>query len=223
MAAMSRPRGVRRGRRGTHDHLGLRAPDEVPNPPETAPMRRRCSSAPIGSSLGFCRPFVTKHRLRRLPENRGVPGSSPGLATTKTPMASGFSCFRSGAPMASIGYPIGYPRPDVRRVRDRAPSVHRPSGLVRAKATTIPVVVRGGTLRRSRGWQSPRCLTRLNRLCARAGDSARLGVGLAAHLWRGADTPPRPTAARTLGHAHRSDAQPRSTGSGRDRATPAAR
>src|SRR5438876_6046902 len=41
----------------------------------------------------------------RTPENRGVPGSSPGLATAKTPMASAFSCFRSGWRRAS-GYEL---------------------------------------------------------------------------------------------------------------------
>ena len=40
-------------------------------------------------------------------ENRGVPGSSPGLATREIPIASGFSAFWTGSPSAAIGYPIG--------------------------------------------------------------------------------------------------------------------
>ena len=58
-------------------------------------------------------------------------------------MASGFSCFRSGPPMASIRYPIGYPGPDVTLVREGKPSVHRRSELVRDEVTTIPCRRRG--------------------------------------------------------------------------------
>jgi hypothetical protein len=86
----------------------------------------------------ICRAFATKHRLTRLPENRGVPGSSPGLATTKTPMASGFSAFGASRLITPIGYPIGCWDPNATRVRHSRPSVDRRSGLVRGEVDMIP-------------------------------------------------------------------------------------
>jgi hypothetical protein len=59
------------------------------------------------------------------PENRGVPGSSPGLAIAKTPVASGFSCFRSEVGAALIGYWIGHSAPNRGDGATRKPSVHR--------------------------------------------------------------------------------------------------
>jgi hypothetical protein len=60
------------------------------------PAKPRASqSAPAIDVSPICRCFTAETRSPRLPENRGVPGSSPGLATAKAPTRSGFSYFRS--------------------------------------------------------------------------------------------------------------------------------
>jgi hypothetical protein len=67
------------------------------------------------------RSFAPEGRRDRTTENRGVPGSSPGLATAKTPMASGFSGFRSGLFKTPIGYSIGYRYPTYFELETRSP------------------------------------------------------------------------------------------------------
>jgi hypothetical protein len=72
-------------------------------------------------------------------ENRGVPGSSPGLATLK-PHSRGIYCFSDCADEAINGYSIGFLGAGVFRVRDRKASAEPRWGLVRDGVTTISVV-----------------------------------------------------------------------------------
>ena len=55
-------------------------------------------------------------------ENRGVPGSSPGLAIRQTRMASGFSCFSERLSDRGDRVPDWVLGPRVIRVRDRSPA-----------------------------------------------------------------------------------------------------
>jgi hypothetical protein len=90
---------------------------------------------------------------------------------------AGGSVFRRRPqPMMPIGYRSGYRVPDVLRVRDRMPSVHRSFRLVREGVTTISVVV---TDRRCRPERAPATASAAGRGVARSAPGRCLcGSGL---------------------------------------------
>jgi hypothetical protein len=99
-SAVSAPRGPRRARRplGTSDDTGTRS------------ALKRSQTAAIHESdrspenQHLCRDFGLLETFEWSPENRGVPGSSPGLAMTETPGSKRFSCFQGGLCGGLIGY-----------------------------------------------------------------------------------------------------------------------
>jgi hypothetical protein len=72
----------------------LRSPKRARNQPK-APASTRVGTT--WNSL-ICRPFCGRGSLPRLPENRGVPGSSPGLAISRNACKSATSAARVGRP-----------------------------------------------------------------------------------------------------------------------------
>jgi hypothetical protein len=53
------------------------------------------AAVPVSRDRLFTGIFARFERFERLSENRGVPGSSPGLAIAQSSMDAGFSAFRS--------------------------------------------------------------------------------------------------------------------------------
>ena len=84
--------------------------------------------------------FRRVERFRPAPENRGVPGSSPGLATRKPAWLRDLLLLgpRRRGDQRVLDW---VPGARVLRVRDRKPSTDQRSGLVRDEVTTISVVV----------------------------------------------------------------------------------
>jgi hypothetical protein len=80
---------------------------------------------------------------RAAPENSGVPGSSPGLAITKSRMVAGFSGFWSSSREPAIGYSVGYWCPIVRRDKDQKPSGH---AQLETNTTRFPSSRRGALM-----------------------------------------------------------------------------
>jgi hypothetical protein len=82
-----------------------------PQSPKRAPNRTEATASSRGlrtKNRRFCRSFLSKRALLRLPENRGVPGSSPGLAIPRSACKSLDSCARNADGRA------GWPRPWIR-------------------------------------------------------------------------------------------------------------
>ena len=64
--------------------LGLRGSPGVPNPRQTA-RSQRDRPGRVNQNAPVCRPLMKDVTPPRIPENRGVPGSSPGIAIAGWP------------------------------------------------------------------------------------------------------------------------------------------
>jgi hypothetical protein len=64
--------------------LGLHGAREVPNPPEAGGNQQAARQSHAIGNNAFSRSLVIGQTVRRVPENRGVPGSSPGLAIVES-------------------------------------------------------------------------------------------------------------------------------------------
>jgi hypothetical protein len=128
--------GPRRRVRGPHRRQRMPLADISA---EIAPSIQAPEPAPV---QGFRPRFETSAHLS---ENRGVPGSSPGLAIREPPMAQGFPGFQSVLGDPVYGYPIRYSVPNRAMCAAEKPSVHRGA---RDEHHTIPAHGAPGLKRR---------------------------------------------------------------------------
>jgi hypothetical protein len=73
--------------------IGRRGSRHLPNRDQRSQFARFYVARLMPTNIPLCRRFVTVDARDRTTENRGVPGSSPGLAITKARMVAGFSAF----------------------------------------------------------------------------------------------------------------------------------
>ena len=84
---------------------GLPSPESSGKEWNLRPSSVGAWQAQFGLAAGISRSF---ERSDRTTENRGVPGSSPGLATVESRIAAGFSISRSGPVASAFGHSIGH-------------------------------------------------------------------------------------------------------------------
>jgi hypothetical protein len=160
-----------------HRRLGLRQPDEVPNPREATPNPQARPPHSDSPELPICRRFVPERRPRRLPENRGVPGATPGLAIST-------SCCNDRSSRRADGLQLAVRATEWREVPNEVPTA-----TGRRSAALAPKMA----------WRLDRCAA-VMRLCARSLASTRRSRRR--NQLRGAVALPRsgraPTAAPTL-------------------------
>ena len=131
--------------------LGLRDPGGVPNPGGTGGIQRRCAAPHHIVNGRFTGPLLVGIAPPRLPENRGVPGSSPGLAIAESSCKSAIFSPVRRAPSERLRATEGAQSPNRSpNGPRRAPAAARRGRPARAPAAEDRRAARGGRDRRAR-------------------------------------------------------------------------